>query len=476
MRDRLLCLLMWFAASGFSGAITASAQSKLPVLKAGSPVLSMRVDTTYYPKRWSIAPSVKPDVFDVSVRDKPVRVAFIAETDSVVRTVRAGESVDFVVLTASGDSAYTRIRGMRFVEPAVFNSAYSRAHRGKTFVEIPDIYELVNVVFALTKTAQSDDNLIEKSTAYYRSMMQYFAPHKNEPIVNVLDSLLATDGSLYFPLKMDAYAFFLDRNGVIQKSPVYDRIAWGSENSLRPYLLQLQRFAEKTKFTDFYRKHKPYYASLVRAYSDSVGVADMQSWLNRNFPTTRYDSFKIIFSPLVSSNQSANWFENGGFREAQAHVNFPFPDPSSDAGFSKKANNVRNGNIVFTELNHAFINPEAGKKNYDGPISAAFNNLDTWLADGKPAKQGYNNPFACFNEHLNWGLVSLRYVDYAPRAELDTLLRRVEKMMVERRGFKRFAEFNQFLVSLYQKRSPGTTVADLYPQLIHWFEVNKQHN
>jgi hypothetical protein len=37
-----------------------------------------------------------------------------------------------------------------------------------------------------------------------------------------------------------------------------------------------------------------------------------------------------------------------------------------------------------------------------------------------------------------------------------------------------FASFNKFLVGLYQGRPAGTTIADLYPQIIAWFEKNNR--
>jgi hypothetical protein len=46
----------------------------------------------------------------------------------------------------------------------------------------------------------------------------------------------------------------------------------------------------------------------------------------------------------------------------------------------------------------------------------------------------------------------------------------VERMMTADRGFPRFAEFSQFLVPLYLERPAGTTLADLYPRIIRWFE------
>ena len=45
-------------------------------------------------------------------------------------------------------------------------------------------------------------------------------------------------------------------------------------------------------------------------------------------------------------------------------------------------------------------------------------------------------------------------------------------MMTERRGFPQFEAFDKFLVELYRNRKPDQTLADLYPQIIEWFEKN----
>ncbi|WP_460950928.1 DUF4932 domain-containing protein [Spirosoma daeguense] len=441
-------------------------------MKTNSKSLSIRIDTAYYPNRWGIDPGTRPDKFEVTVKDRPIRVAFITENDSIVRDIKRGDVVNFIVLTAAGDSAYTQIYGWPYIAPAVFNKAYQDKTKGKTFVEIPEMYELVNTAFALTKATQKKESgLIEKGTPYYKELMTYFAAYQQEPIVSIMDSILTKDESAYHPLKMEAYSFEINRAGKILHSQVYNRTSWGKENMLRPYLAQLQQFATKSKFTEFYRKHQPYYDQLIRAYRDSLDVAGMQKWLNGNFPSTHYDAFKIIFSPLVSANQSANWLEDNGFKEAHAHINFPFPG-KSDADFSVKAVNVRKGNIVFTELNHAFINPEADK--YTAQLKKAVPDLSIWLTEGKPGRQYYNNIYSCFNEYMNWGLVSLRYVDLVPADELPMMQKRVEGQMVNYRGFSKFAEFNQFLVSIYKARPVGTTVADLYPQIIQWFASQKQ--
>ena len=66
----------------------------------------------------------------------------------------------------------------------------------------------------------------------------------------------------------------------------------------------------------------------------------------------------------------------------------------------------------------------------------------------------------------------MRYADYGAEEYLSQLIADTERMMVNYRGFTRFAEFNQFLIKLYQERKKDQLLADLYPQIIDWFAAN----
>ncbi len=418
---------------------------------------------------WTITPEAKPDVMEIYMTGKSKLITFANGTDSIRFVATPGKTLSFVFLLNGKDSAFTEIKGIKEIPNARFSNQYIKTHRGKTFVEIPPVYELVNIAFALTKYGKEDKGLVVRNTSYYKELLDWFDKYSNEPAINELNKVLTKSGDSYFPLKMDAYAFELSKNDRITQSAVYDRASWGKTNQLRPYIPGLQDFADKSNFVAFFKKHESFYNSQIVAYRDSIGVPEMQKWLTTNFPSTKYDSFKIIFSPLVGYNQSAHWLEDNGFREAHAHVNFPYRSKGKDSTTSKKALLVKDGNIVFSELNHSFINPEADKPQYAADIRKAFANLATWNEKGKPAAQSYNDAYSCFNEHMNWGLVSLRYVDNAPQAEQQRLISAMEKSLVEYRGFKKFDQFNQFLVQLYKSRKNGQTVADLYPDIVKWF-------
>lgn len=440
-----------------------------PLVRATKPLATIRVGHSRPKNNWSILPATRPDVYEANVEGTATNVEFITDIDSITFSLKPGQTYPFVVLLNGRDSAFTEVKGVVYTKPARFTESYKKANDGKTRLEIPPVYELVNVLLALTPTCQSDSGIVSRQPPYYPAVMHRFTTYLDEPIINLMDSLVKA--GRYFDIKTDAYAFDYDPQGHIIRSTIYDRINWGRANSLLPYVHWLQQFSDKVNFLQFYLDNQAIYTAQIQTYHDSLQVGEMVTWLNRNFPTTRYNVFKVIWSPLVGNNQSATWLEDNGFREMQAHVNFPYRAMTDLIGVSTRSNRVKRGNIVFTEINHAFINPEGEKSTYAEGINRAFANVSKW-AEGLALKN-YGNAYACFNEYLNWGLVSLRYLDYADGSDLGKLSANVETAMVKRRGFYRFADFNRYLIGLYQTRKSGDTIADLYPQIVDWFVRQK---
>lgn len=460
----LICMLPGF--------LTVYAQQKnalLPVLKADSKKLTLVIDSMVYQDVWTIDKTIKPDILKIPVKRNNMTIQFRSGIDSLTYTLTGGQKVDFIVLSADNDTAYLQIDAQKFTNPATFTKKYIRANNLKTTVEIPAVYELVNIVIALTKSAANNRNLAYRNSDYYKKVMDHFGPYKTGQLVNEIDSMMKHDK--YHHLKMDAYAYVFEK-GKIQPSKVYDRVSWGAENTLRPFISGLQKFADESGFANFYKNNQPVYQGQIRCYQDSMNTAQMVTWLRKNYPTCDFNAFKIIFSPLVSGNQSANSFNNNGFKEAQAHVNFPYLTDYTKKDWSSEAINLERGSIVFTELNHSFNDRETEKHQRSNHFISAFSNLNHWIEKGKPAS-GYNNAASCFNEYMNWGLVSLYYADHAPKEEQEKMISSVENNMQKYRGFKKFPEFNRFLVQLYKNRG-NKVLAELYPEIIDWFENNKE--
>jgi len=449
--------------------LAAAQEQNIPIIKSNTSSISIRDGNTFRPNSWTLAPEYKPDVYNSGlINGKSHKVTFYTDIDSISFFVELGKEYDFIILHGQ-DSCYTQIKGINFTPRAIFSEEYQQKHSGKFFIEIPEVYELVNVAIAITPFGVKEKNFIFKKSAYYKSVRDYFDKFQSHPFVSKLDSVLSRNSGWYATLKMNGNAFEFDENNKVVNSPVYERTGFGGErtNNLRPYFKEMQSFALETNFREFYSVNTDFYQSQIKFYKDTANVLEMKNWLDNHFPGYNdYDTYKIVFSPLVSYNQSTSWFESNGFKELQPHVNFPYLVDFKKllSSTSKDAVTIYRGNIVFTEINHGYINPEADK--YGERIRKTISNRNKWVEKSRSANYYRGN--STFNEYMNWGLVILRILDYVPKNQQIPLIERVERMMVNNRGFIHFREYNEFMMKLYKNRG-NKTLADLYPQIIEWF-------
>lgn len=446
-------------------------QQKMIVLKAKSNIASIRMGKLYYPDAWEMKKNSQSDPDNMNIEETKDSLTFmsvITDIDSIGYSVRQGQTIPFIVILNEKDTVWSNLKVGS--SKGNFTEGYQKANDGKTIIDVPKLYELVNIIMAITPTGIRDSSLIEHDIFYYTKVQKAFSPFKNHRVVGVMDSLLKADK--YYDVKMDGYSFEFDAKGQLVRKKEYNRVGWGGDNAIQAYIPLIQDFAKKSNFLKFYKQNEPFYNAMIKAYRDSLGVPEMQKWLNQQFPTTRYNCFKIIFSPLVNANQSTTSFESNGFKEGQPHVNFPdFWYNPKKSKVSEKSFNINRGNIVFTELNHLFENPEFDKDANSNAFNAIPFKMSFFAEKNKPA-ESYATPLSCVEEYMNWALVSLRFVDFAPKEDWETLFSNVEKNMVNYRGFIKFKEFNRFLIDIYTKRPQGKLVADLYPQIIDWFKEN----
>lgn len=441
------------------------------VFTAESEVIKVRRGADGRLTDWRLAPELDPDILGVQVPPGEKREAcFFSGDESLCHSVGLGEAYDFVIRFEGRDYP-TRILGQP--PAAVFDEAYRAAHRGRISVVVPEVYEMVNVAIALTPfTRQENNYLVAKRESYYEDVARYFFPVEDHPFVRWLDSELRR--GRYSPDKMSAYAFVFDSAGIVRRSPVYNSTNFvGQGNALLPVLEQMQSFADESGFREFYRANRDVYAAQESFIRDSLDVERMLDWLRRNFPDVEfYDHVNVVFSPLVWGNQSVTWFRYTGFSEIQPHVNFPYDRRlSGDEDLTPASLQLRRGATLFTELNHGFINPTSAL--YSDRVAAALEDRDSWV-DPEKSAASYGWPQGVFIEMLNWALVSLYYVDFAPVEDQDLLIARNARQQANGRGFLRSEELHPFLVDLYRSRPEGTTVADLYPQIVDWFEAQPE--
>lgn len=403
-----------------------------------------------------------PNPFEYGIK-KGTKLDFILPKDSISFVL----DNDVTIKIARKDKNDTLKIIFKSVKIVTFDNAFVEKNNQKIAVTIPEVYELVNVLIAISETGIKDENMINNSTGYYKKVQNYFIKYKNGKAVKMVNDLLKDNK--YYELKMDSYSFVFDKNKIIP-NPNYHVINWSNVNSISIELLtEIQNFSKKSNFRKFFKNNVTFYKSQENFIKTEINVSKMVNWLKNEFPTTNYNFYNIIFSPLVYGNQSTNNFSDNNFKEAQLHINFPYEIAALKLEFPKSYSLYR-GNILFTELNHNFINPEAEKHKVQ--IEKVFTDLSIWERKNSPAST-YGNALSCFEEYMNWALVTLYLYDNADRNEFETIKKTIENKLEIDRGFAKFSGFNSYLLEKYKSKKPTEKIAEFYPNLINWFELNK---
>ncbi|MFC0632302.1 DUF4932 domain-containing protein [Brevundimonas balnearis] len=458
--SRLVVLVGLTALPAFAQSPDMALEAQRPRVQieiGGEGVGGWEVDPVNYPRQLNLPVSGDAPTAICFVQDDRRACADFTPGQSRTLEITYGEAVIRSVITAVSDGP-----------AAVFDDAYQAAHRGRTVIEVPEVYELVNIAISLAPAAADDEDLIYQASDYRRAVREHFSAHADHPLIARIDAALRENPENYFLIKMNGYAFVFDEAGAIVQSPVYDRTGFeGSyQNPVRSLLADLNDFARVSGFRDFYAAHRDVYARQIAFFETEAGVARINTWLMERFPSVPpYDGIKIIFSPLVAYNQSLTTIEADGYRELQPHVNYPYDVPR---GTSPEAGAVQRSAILFTEMNHGYINPTA--EPYRERIAAALADRSVW-ADDSLAAGSYVGPQQLFNEYMNWGLVSLYFADLMDEADFARAHPLIVANQRDGRGMRRFAEFDAELLRLYRARPEGGTIEALYPDIIAWFEA-----
>lgn len=349
---------------------------------------------------------------------------------------------------------------------AYFSPEYIRESSGRTFVEIPETFELANILLMLSPAGQKAGNMVGTGQ-YHDEVAAYFKPYLGHPVFKVLDVPEARYMTNYYEFRENSicYQFSGDRLTPSRYFLVYGSDDSTYANAFRNNVELVADFARISGFRDFYQKHLPYYRQLIAQQTAWSDLAGMQKWLEKEFIKPKIDCSRLIFSPIIYSTHSTQRFGGFGdnsrlFQERLLFVGGP------DDGHPEWNDQQRRGSlagVIFTEMDHNYVNPRT--EDFETPIDSLFSNRAFW-SPGREA-EFYPKPQFVFNEYMTHALFSLYVIDTFDKPTADFLIARREAMMVERRGFIKFREFNAALMRL-KKENAGTTVSALYPKIIDW--------
>lgn len=324
---------------------------------------------------------------------------------------------------------------------------------------LPEVYELVNVAFALTDQGRADRNMVEHNSDYHRRVMARFGASGQHPFVRFLNRKLSK-GYGYYLYSRYAYVLDFTPGGRLRYT---DRLT--GQPRLMARLLGssarrglLRRFARETQFRAFFNENRFFYEKTLAQVQARCPVADIQNWLEKQFPA-RYDSYALVVSPLVGGTHSTTRFG----RSCVMWV-------SDAAGYDTtryteaQIRGLYTG-VVFTEIDHNYVNPVSGQ--HRAALDAALNRREFWAASDGDTRN-YGSPYAVFNEYMTHATYLLYERERLNPADFEVVKTSRVRLMTQRRKFVRFAEFYEAIAGLYDRRTANQTLTDLYPAILDW--------
>ncbi|MFD2248374.1 DUF4932 domain-containing protein [Pontibacter ruber] len=447
-----------------SGTTASYAQNvkELPSIRSNKESITYTVNNTEKRSDWKISPEQKPDRLEVECKQKVTRVAFITDVDSIAFNVKVGDTIQFYVQKGE-EKALTEIVGAP--KNVTFTKKYIKEHQGKFSVEVPEVHELANILVAISKIGQQDSNMVDMTTPYYKEVMAHFSPFKNHPVMDVVNKHITKvfDNDsywYYYAMKMNACAYVFDKKGNIKNEGIIRKMGFTNQGDpILANLALIEDFARKSNFREFYKQHLTYYSELVKTYHTLNPIEQQQSWLEEIFKF-KYGNYQVIFSPLIGGAHATMSYEDNGFEQTVMYVKRADLNPK----YNQKVNEMRNSRIVFTEIDHNFVNPTSDR--YLKQINEVFADRAKWVVESN-GTSAYSQPYNVFNEYMTWSVYSLYCLDKFSAEDNAIFIPLMEQQMEQRRGFVRFGEFNQKLISLY-KENPNISIDELYTTMLDW--------
>src|SRR5947209_6437691 len=148
-----------------------------------------------------------------------------------------------------------------------FPADYMERNMGNIQFDIPEPYELANIIWTLSPSGRRATDLNNKGE-YYNRVVNYFKPYINHPIFKRLDFPDSLYANKYYDFRENSFAFNFQNptNGssdtrLLFNGPYY--YVYGDELSdsslfgkLKPLV---EDFAAKSNFRQFYRNNLDYY-------------------------------------------------------------------------------------------------------------------------------------------------------------------------------------------------------------------------
>lgn len=358
---------------------------------------------------------------------------------------------------------------------AHFPDAYINKHKGTVQFDLPEVYELANIIWGLSPAGQKAKDL-RREHGYYKEVVAHFTPFLNHPVFKTLDFPDSTYFLNYYSFRENSFAFnFRDsKPGSIDTKLLFNGpyyYAYGNEladSSLFGKLLPLvEDFAKKSGFRKFYKDHLAYYQKETAQLRKRLPVRQMWTWIETQFPKIKFQSYRVVYSPLIGGSHSTQRYstmkDREWFEECVMFICGDMYSRQKDTMSESIKEGLMSG-IVFTEIDHNYVNPVSYE--YGKEVDSAFANRPFWTTPAL-GNDLYADAMSVFNEYMTHSVFCLYIMDSYDPATAEYIINNREELMVDYRKFIRFREFNRELMRLH-KEYKDKLLPDLYPMILDW--------
>ncbi len=327
-------------------------------------------------------------------------------------------------------------------------------------IEYPETYELSNIILALTDYGKSDRWEVRKGFPYYKKVMAHFESFKRHPLLDSVN-YSRERWKEYLSFRTDAYAFAFNERGDLERKK--DFLTNPEVSPFDDYLELINDFAKQTNFREFFKRQKPFRDSVLKSYKKDYFINEMRSFLQNEFTVPVYEKkYKVVLSPFV--------YRMNCHRSIDSVTEADFPTLSDYILFDSIPGSLENKIIachsLFTEMDHAYVNPTSSK--YADDIEKVFKD-SIW--DIKSGYQAYER--GVFNEYMTWAVYDLFVYEFFP--EQAGPLTTYWHYQNESRGFRYSYYFANLLRSIYENRMENELIENLFPKLLNKISESQQH-
>lgn len=316
-------------------------------------------------------------------------------------------------------------------------------------IEYPEVYELSNIILALTKHGIEDPLEVQKDFDYYKKMRKWFEPYSKHPVIESAN-FSREQWMEFLSFRTDAYAFAFNEQGRLERTSTFNAF---SITTFDDYLEDVEDFANKSKFRDFYAQNQRFRDQIITRYRQTYMLEEMRDFLEVEFGNFFENKrYVVALSPFVGAqNLHRNINET-------LTVDFPSLARSVIEGKSmSRKEQSRAIHTLFTEMSHGYVNPTT--KKYEDIVREGF---DPKIWGPQSGYEEYDN--AVFNEYMTWAIydifVTSLFSESAKQVSFDW------HVINESRGFIYSNFFAQELMKFYEKRQSNQKLSDLYSTFV----------